>query len=604
MLGLDHHFQKDGSFGVEYAGHHVAFQVSTFGISPSKIAARLDGMMEGMDRMSQVTSELGGLTSVLRNGKTIIIGLDYLDRLKGIANKFLAWEALLNLYPAYHQSHMLVQVCITSSNHISIPDAENVQLELEGIADRINNRFPGSVHFESRTQVSAAARLQLWSAAEIFVCTALREGINVWPLEFSLTRHLRKLSPGVLVLSEFTGFARILTGAVRVNPFSQEEVAEALSQTLSMCESERAARDRKVVDHIQKCTLEEFARRFVVDLKAMSTKCADDFVMVGFGLGSFKMVGMRSGFHKLDTTEALDKFQRSSQRALLLDWGGTLTPSGSGFYDHRDTADSLVSEQVLNVLSKLCADPNTHVMILSGLSKDKVLGAFASVPKLCFAVEHGFNYRIKDGPWQELMPGVDTSWKAVAQSVMSGYASRTHGAYVLSKGSSILWNYQEADPEFGAMQAKEVQLTLETVLEAFPVVVLSGKGYVEAGLRDVNKGAMANQLLDLCADAGKPFDFIWCVGDDSSDELMFASLNSKLGNQAPELVTTTVGRKPSEASTYLDDHTEVVAFLELLCEQGCNPPSPVRKFSSTSSKSLGGYRGNSSSHFDLASLAA
>jgi len=601
MLGLDYQFQKDGSLGVEYEGRHVAFQVSSFGISPSKIAARLDGMGEGTVLMTVANSELGELKQVLSNGKTLIIGLDYLDKLKGVANKLLAWEAFLNLYPRYHEQHMLVQVCISTWNHIAIPDAENVQTELEGIVGRINKHFPGAVHFESRSLVSAGARLQLWSGAEVFLCTALREAINVWPLEFTLTRHLCKLPPGVLILSEFTGFARILTGRLRVNPFSQDEVAATLYQALCMHQSERAARERKAVDYIQRSTMEVFAHRFVVDLKAMSTKCAEDFVSVGFGLGAFKMVGMGSGFQKLDTGKTLNKFQRSSRRALLLDWGGTLTAAGTGVYDHRDTADTLVSEQVLTVLRKLCAEPNTHVMILSGLSKNKVLGAFDSVPNLCLAVEHGFNFRIKDGPWQELMPGVDTSWKAVAQSMMSGYAARTHGAYVMSKGSSITWNYQEADPEFGAMQAKEVQLMLETVLEALPVVVLSGKGFVEAGLRDVNKGTVATRLIDLCVDEGKPFDFIWSVGDDSSDELMFASLKSKLGNEAPQLITTTVGRKPSEASTYLDDHNEVVAFLELLCDEGYNPPSPESMMGSK--KKPLGFRGNNSSHVDLASLA-
>ena len=81
--------------------------------------------------------------------------------------------------------------------------------------------------------------------------------------------------------------------------------------------------------HIQRCTLEEFANRFETDLKATQTKREEDFVSVGFGLSSFRMVGMGAGFKPLDVVESLDKFQRSSHRALLLDWGGTLTPAGA-----------------------------------------------------------------------------------------------------------------------------------------------------------------------------------------------------------------------------------------------------------------------------------
>lgn len=125
------------------------------------------------------------------------------------------------------------------------------------------------------------------------------------------------------------------------------------------------------------------------------------------------------------------------------------------------------------------------------------MAAFGAVPNLSLAVEHGFTYRIKGGPWQHLITGVDTSWRTVAASVMSSYCARTHGAYVLSKGSSIAWNYQESDPEFGVMQAKEVQMALQQVLAAFPVVIRTGKGYVEACLKDVNKGTMAAHFVDI-----------------------------------------------------------------------------------------------------------
>ena len=50
-------------------------------------------------------------------------------------------------------------------------------------------------------------------------------------------------------------------------------------------------------------------------------------------------------------------------------------------------------------------------------------------------------------------------WSAllqVAGSIMNVYATRTHGAYVQIKGSSIVFNFGEADPEFGKMNGKEL----------------------------------------------------------------------------------------------------------------------------------------------------
>jgi len=608
MLGLEYEFHKGGYLGVEYEGRHIMLQVATFGISPQKISARLNAMRDAGTLSETFAANVPALAQLdeARSRKAVVIaGVDYLDRLKGVAHKFLAWETLLQEYPRYRAGHLLVQVCVGARNRIHLSEASDVERELQSIVDRINQTYPGSVLFHVAPQISRNARLMLWCAADIFVCTSVRESINVWPLEFVQARHSQALPPGVLILSEFTGFARLLNGALRVNPFSQSELVESFDKALVMPHAERAARGHKDVCHIERCSLEEFARRFITDLKSCASKREEDFVSVGFGLASFRLVGMGARFEQLDTTNVLDKFQSSCNRTLLLDWGGTLTPANSGFLDPRDIAGYTVPPRVLNALGTLCADPKTNVMVLSGLSKDQVMHAFGSVPRLSLAVEHGFNYCLQGGPWQELVGGADASWFSVAESVMDTYSARTHGAYVQAKGSSISWHFQESDPEFGVMQAKEMQLTLQQVLSAFPVVVRTGKGYVEACRNDVNKGAMADRFVELCSANGKPVDFVFCAGDDSTDELMFAALKDKLGETAPQLITCTVGRKPSEASTYLNDDNDVVELLELLSERGSDPPiiqaSSVQR-SRGDTEALGTRRARGSSSF--ANLAA
>ena len=203
--------------------------------------------------------------------------------------------------------------------------------------------------------------------------------------------------------------------------------------------------------------------------------------------------------------------------------------------DARDAEKYEVPESVHNALRSLCADPNNHVMILSGLGRDKVQQAFGSVPNLSLAVEHGFHYRVRNGPWEQLLPGVNTSWRDVAEAIVKVYTTRTSGSFMQNKGSSIVWKYQHADPEFGAMQARELQYHLQGVLTAFPVAVRVGKGYVEACPKGINKGAMVDRALDIAqgssagadgpAIATTPVDFVLCIGDDSSDELMFQALH-------------------------------------------------------------------------------
>eukprot|EP00966_Prymnesium_polylepis_P095334 2208463-Prymnesium_polylepis.2 len=75
------------------------------------------------------------------------------------------------------------------------------------------------------------------------------------------------------------------------------------------------------------------------------------------------------------------------------------------------------------------------------------------------------------------------SWKEVVLAIFEAYTVRTNGACVQQKGSSLVWKYDEVDPEFGNMQAKELQIHLKGVLANHPVQVVNGKGYLEVRCR-------------------------------------------------------------------------------------------------------------------------
>ena len=62
------------------------------------------------------------------------------------------------------------------------------------------------------------------------------------------------------------------------------------------------------------------------------------------------MVGMGQDFKALDTQQVLLAYRRASRRAILLDWGGTLTPADSGFYDQREDGGFVVPEKTLEML--------------------------------------------------------------------------------------------------------------------------------------------------------------------------------------------------------------------------------------------------------------
>lgn len=53
-----------------------------------------------------------------------------------------------------------------------------------------------------------------------------------------------------------------------------------------------------------------------------------------------------------------------------------------------------------------------------------------------------------------LKPQYDNNWKKVVYQLMSFYTQRTNGSILSIKGCSVVWDYKNADPDFGPQQAK------------------------------------------------------------------------------------------------------------------------------------------------------
>ena len=96
--------------------------------------------------------------------------------------------------------------------------------------------------------------------------------------------------------------------------------------------------------------------------------------------------------------------------------------------------------------------------------------SFKEVPDLGIGAEHGFYVRRPKGTrWEAMIPSFDRTWMHLARNVMDVYSSRTHGTYIEQKESALIWQYREADPEFGQMQSKELEDHLAGVLRGYPV---------------------------------------------------------------------------------------------------------------------------------------
>jgi trehalose 6-phosphate synthase/phosphatase len=86
------------------------------------------------------------------------------------------------------------------------------------------------------------------------------------------------------------------------------------------------------------------------------------------------------------------------------------------------------------------------------------------------------------------------------------------------------WHFKDADPHFGAWQAKDIQISLEDVLSNLPLEIIQGNHMVEVRHRSVSKARVLEKVLEFLKVEDHTLDFIFCVGDDRSDEDNFQFL--------------------------------------------------------------------------------
>jgi len=115
----------------------------------------------------------------------------------------------------------------------------------------------------------------------------------------------------------------------------------------------------------------------------------------------------------------------------------------------------------------------------------------------------------------------------------------------------VAWHFRSADPEYGATQAKELMLHLQTLLSNVPVEILPGDKVIEVRPHGIHKG---RAVAAATARAGKDA-LVVALGDDRTDEDLFAAL--------PEgSVAVHVGPAPSRAPLRVRDVRSARALLE------------------------------------------
>ncbi|WP_058911123.1 alpha,alpha-trehalose-phosphate synthase [Entomohabitans teleogrylli] len=237
--------------------------VYPIGIEPQEIRRQAEGPLP--PRMAQIKEELRNINN--------IFSVERLDYSKGLPERFLAFETLLEKYPEHHGKIRYTQIAPTSRGEVQA--YQDIRHQLETEAGRINGKFGQlgwtplyylNQHFDRKIL------MKVFRYAEVGLVTPLRDGMNLVAKEYLAAQD--PANPGVLVLSQFAGAAHELTSALLVNPYDRDEVADALHRALKMPLAERISRHSDSMEVLTRNDIDSWQQNFIRDLRQVAQRSA------------------------------------------------------------------------------------------------------------------------------------------------------------------------------------------------------------------------------------------------------------------------------------------------------------------------------------------
>jgi trehalose 6-phosphate synthase/phosphatase len=631
IFGLKYETLVGGLIGVHFSGRTVMVTMSNVSIEPHMVDAAL--------MLPSVESGMKFLRDK-HKGRFTIGGCDIGQRLQGVSLKLLAFERLLKDYPSWQNQVVMIQRIVLPCSRKD--DEAQTSRELKILVKRIKDTFGDAVmDYEEivGSSIPIDQRLALWRASDVLMVTPIREGLNLWPMEY-IYAHKAPETPGVVIASEFSAVASILNGALRVNPYDISMVITTIDKALTMDLQEREGRRYRDIDFVSTSPSDKWTKNVLRDLRdAIQMKASESQNTSSTNTPNNSRHGPQNAiidctaaylaresnlsFKKLSHHAVKSAYERTTNRVLILDFNGTIViKEPPGKYLKREilgTSGNKPMPEVIEALCKLCADPKNTVYVVSGDSAENVLNAIGNIPGLGLAVSNGAHFSNPVIPgqkrqWHVFDLGVDwDAVKRVALPVLSKYTARSNGSFVKLTHFSIGWSYYSCDPEWGSLQASHLVMELENELQAFDVRFVTLKGVVEIVPLKLNKGLFVTKVLrDVSQQSKEGVDFILCMGDDISDEKMFTSVysyvaeigeedttqlnppivgedpNARASQRVTEVrdpmytYTVAVGKKPSHASHWVADGIEVGNLLVYLS----GGKSSIRKSGSESKERM------------------
>ncbi len=423
-------------------------------------------------------------------GQKVVLTVDRLDPTKGFIERLDAYKTFLSESPQLHGKVTMLMLAVPSREDVKA--YHDLKLEVDKRIRDINKTF-GRGSWKPIVYMYKSVPFEYLSAlyqlADVAFVAPIRDGMNLVAKEYVASQGDKK---GILILSQSAGAAEELKDALLVTHENPRSLVAALKRAVKMPKKELDRRVAALQHATSANTIHGWAGEFLQTLKKPVPGTAVP------------------NLTPLRRDNLVRNFQGATRRLLLLDYDGVLAP----FVDQ--PRDASPSDQTIAALSRIAKLPNTDVAIISGRSRHDLVQWLGDLP-LTLIAEHGSEARIKGQGWTNLVE-TPSDWKAIIKPSLIKHAQVTPGALVEEKDHSLVWHYRGASPYYAQKNVAILRSALKTELRQLGLKLYMGNKILEIKNPAITKGKATKKLLT------KPYDFIMALGDDFTDEDMFAAL--------------------------------------------------------------------------------
>jgi trehalose 6-phosphate synthase len=162
-----------------------------------------------------------------------------------------------------------VFVQLAAPTRSGIAKYQQLASDLERYVNRVNERFgteswkPVILQSRTFTPEEVRAYYAMADSAVVTPLPPLHDGMNLVAKEYVAACSD---GDGCLVLSLFAGAARELDGALLVNPYDTEQVADAILRAVTMPTAERRSRMTTMRERVSRSTIYDWSHKVLSDM--------------------------------------------------------------------------------------------------------------------------------------------------------------------------------------------------------------------------------------------------------------------------------------------------------------------------------------------------